>query len=172
VRSDGPANRLRERSSIQPSPSLWLCLGSLGQRQMGRPAEVTGSSSNTGTATNKVSKALEATPPLVLKSIPAEYTELYEHRGVEQEEPSKPSLSVSMPSIPRLVGPMFSQWNLNVQHELPQHVVASIAYVWKQGDASRPSPRLKPASPLYRGEPVQPGRIHRSDLEQPQYGLH
>ena len=82
-------------------------------------------------------EALEATPPLVL--IPtqtnivggcAPNTTGYECIGGA----GAPAFPLGFNAIDtRGVWPYVQQWNLNVQHELPQHFVASVAYVGSKG---------------------------------------
>jgi carboxypeptidase family protein len=82
-------------------------------------------------------EALEATPPLVL--IPtqtnivggcAANTTGYECIGGT----GAPVFPLGFNVIDtRGIWPYAQQWNLNVQHELPQHIVASVAYVGSKG---------------------------------------
>jgi len=77
-------------------------------------------------------EALEATPPLVLNpsqpNIP-NYTSIGGGAGGAIQ-----AFPLGFNAINTKAGwPYVQQWNLNVQHELPQHVVASIAYVGSKG---------------------------------------
>jgi len=85
-------------------------------------------------------EALEATPPLVL--IP---TQTNIAGGVGTCPSGQTGYTciggAGAPAFPlgfnvidtRGVWPYVQQWNLNVQHELPQHIVASVAYVGSKG---------------------------------------
>ncbi len=106
-------------------------------------------------------ESLEATPPLVLN-------------------PSQPNI-IGYTSIGSGGGPIFSfplgfnvidtkprwpyvqQWNLNIQHELPQHIVASVAYVGSKGthlgrqyDINQIAPVLLSQNPYKAGEAIGP----------------
>jgi hypothetical protein len=61
----------------------------------------------------------------------------------------------------RGVWPYVQQWNLNVQHEFPQHFVTSIAYVGSKGthlgqgrDVNQVTPLPSPQNPFADGQPL------------------
>jgi hypothetical protein len=76
-------------------------------------------------------EALEATPPLVLNPSQPNivgYTNIGAGGGAIEAFP------LSFNSVATKAGwPYVQQYNLNVQHELPQHVVATVAYVGSKG---------------------------------------
>jgi hypothetical protein len=76
-------------------------------------------------------EALEATAPLVLNPSQPNiigYTNIGGGAGALEAFP----LGFNAISI-KGVFPYVQQWNLNVQHELPQHIVTSVAYVGSKG---------------------------------------
>jgi hypothetical protein len=73
-----------------------------------------------------------------------------------------PFFPLSVVSIPnKAVWPYIQQWNLNVQKELPSHIVLSAAYVGSKGthltllsNANQLFPVLASANPYTKGEPI------------------
>ena len=73
-----------------------------------------------------------------------------------------PFFPLSVNSIPnKAVWPYVQQWNLNVQKELPSHIVLSVAYVGSKGthltllsNANQLFPTLASANPYTKGEPI------------------
>ena len=104
-------------------------------------------------------ESLEATPPLVL--VPSQpnivgYTNIGAGGGAIQAFP------LGFNSIDtKGIWPYVQQWNLNVQHELPQHFVASVAYVGSKGthlgqgrDINQLTPVSSAANPFAAGQPI------------------
>ena len=105
-------------------------------------------------------EALEATPPLVLNPSQPNikgYTNIGSGGGAVEAFPLGFNAIAT-----RGVWPYVQQYNLNVQHELPQHVVASIAYVGSKGthlgrryDLNQ-VPDMTAANPYLPGESIGP----------------
>ena len=106
-------------------------------------------------------EALEATPPLVL--VPSQpnitgYTNIGAGGGAIQAFP------LGFNSIDtKGVWPYVQQWNLNVQHQLPQHFVTSFAYVGSKGtdlgfrrDINQLTAVPLAENPYQPGEPIGP----------------
>jgi hypothetical protein len=77
------------------------------------------------------SESLEGSAPLVLAATQSNITG-YTNIGAGAGQVPLPPLSVvSVPN--KAQWPYVQQWNLNVQHELPSHIVLSVAYVGSKG---------------------------------------
>jgi len=72
---------------------------------------------------------------------------------------SIPFFPLSVVSIPnKAVWPYVSSGNLNIQKELPSHIVLSAAYVGSKGNAFNLAEQRQPTSPVILvGESLQPG---------------
>jgi hypothetical protein len=77
-------------------------------------------------------------------------------------DPTSPASPLSPNSLPNQVQwPYVQQWNLNVQHELPQHIVFSVAYVGSKGthltlqrDLNQLHPLPAAQNPYAAGQPI------------------
>jgi hypothetical protein len=73
-----------------------------------------------------------------------------------------PVFPLSVNTVPnKAIWPYMQQWNLNVQKELPSHVVVSVAYVGSKGthltlvnNANQIFPTAASANPYKKGEPI------------------
>ncbi len=62
-------------------------------------------------------------------------------------------------SVPtRAIWPYMQQWNLGVQKELPQHIVASVAYVGSKGTHLTLQSNLNQLTPITTGNPYSAGQ--------------
>jgi hypothetical protein len=79
-------------------------------------------------------ESLEGTPPLVLTSTQSNIIGYQNIGGGGANLPFFPLAANGITSIPRKAQwPYMQQWNLNVQKELPSHLVMSVAYVGSKG---------------------------------------
>jgi hypothetical protein len=77
------------------------------------------------------SESLEGTAPVVLVST---QSNVVGYNNIGAGGGSIPFFPLSVVSVPnKAIWPYVQQWNLNVQHELPSHVVVSVAYVGSKG---------------------------------------
>ena len=104
-------------------------------------------------------ESLEGSPPLVLAATQSNiqgYTNIGAGAGAV---PLFPLTVVSVPN--KAVWPYVQQWNLNVQKELPSHLVLSVAYVGSKGthltlltNGNQIVPVSSSANPYSAGEPI------------------
>ena len=74
-------------------------------------------------------ESLEGSPPMVLPLLQFNVSRVSERRAA-----AVLLFPLSVNSIPnKAMWPYVQQWNLNVQKELPGHIVASVAYVGSKG---------------------------------------
>jgi hypothetical protein len=106
-------------------------------------------------------EALEATPPLVLNPTQPNivgYTNVGAGSGQVEAFPLGFNAIAT-----KALWPYVQQFNLNVQHELPQHVVATIAYVGSKGTHLGRRLDLNQVHDLTGPNPYQPGEAIGSD---------
>jgi len=85
---------------------------------------------------------------------------------------------LSVTSIPiKAIWPYIQQWHLDVQRELPSHIVATISYVGSKGThltLLRNINQLHPftgANPFTKGQPIDPGGADCANIVDPSTGL-
>ena len=100
-------------------------------------------------------EALEATPPLVLNPSQPNITGYTNIGGAGGTVVAFPLGFNSISTIARW--PYVQQYNLNVQHELPQHIVASLAYVGSKGTHLGRRYDLNQVHDLIGANPFKPG---------------
>jgi hypothetical protein len=105
------------------------------------------------------SESLEGSAPLVLA---ATQSNVIGYQNIGAGGGSIPFFPLSVVSIPnKAVWPYVQQWNLNIQKELPSHIVLSAAYVGSKGthltllnNANQLHPLSSSANPYKPGEPI------------------
>ena len=101
-------------------------------------------------------EALEATPPLVLNPSQPNI-QGYSGIGGSAGGPVF-SFPLGFNAVNTKAGwPYVQQWNLNVQHDLPQHIVASVAYVGSKGTHLGLRYDLNQLQPFTGQNPYNPG---------------
>jgi hypothetical protein len=101
-------------------------------------------------------EALEATPPLVLNPSQPNI-QGYSGIGGSAGGPIF-SFPLGFNAVNTKAGwPYVQQWNLNIQHELPQHIVASLAYVGSKGTHLGLRYDLNQLPPFTGANPYNPG---------------
>ena len=103
-------------------------------------------------------EALEATPPLVLNpsqpNIPS-YASIGSGAGGQTL-----AFPLGFNAVNTSPGwPYVQQWNLNIQHELPEHIVASVAYVGSKGTHLGLRYDLNQLRPFSGQNPYNPGEF-------------
>ena len=103
-------------------------------------------------------EALEATPPLVLNpsqpNIP-NYASIGSSAGGQTS-----AFPLGFNAVNTSPGwPYVQQWNLNIQHELPEHIVASVAYVGSKGTHLGLRYDLNQLRPFSGQNPYNPGEF-------------
>src|SRR5713226_4860788 len=76
-------------------------------------------------------ESLEGSAPVVLTSTQSNITGYQNIGGSGAVLPFFPLSAVSIPN--KAIWPYVQQWNLNVQKELPTHIVLSVSYVGSKG---------------------------------------
>jgi hypothetical protein len=104
-------------------------------------------------------ESLEGSPPFALNASQFNVTGYGNIGGSGGAIPFFPLNPNAIPS--KAVWPYVQQWNLDVQHELPSHVVLSVAYVGSKGthltiqnNLNQIQPILASANPYKAGEPI------------------
>jgi hypothetical protein len=104
-------------------------------------------------------ESLEGSPPFALNASQFNVTGYGNIGGSGGAIPFFPLNPNAIPS--KAVWPYVQQWNLDVQHELPSHVVLSVAYVGSKGthltiqnNLNQLQPILASANPYKAGEPI------------------
>src|SRR5258708_16905430 len=104
-------------------------------------------------------ESLEGSPPLVLA---ATQSNVIGYQNIGAGGGTVPFFPLSVVSIPnKAIWPYVQQWNLNVQKELPSHIVLSAAYVGSKGthltllnNANQLHPLSSSANPYKPGQPI------------------
>jgi len=102
-------------------------------------------------------ESLEGSPPLVLS---ATQSNVIGYQNIGAGGGTVPFFPLSVVSIPnKAIWPYVQQWNLNVQKELPSHIVLSAAYVGSKGthltllnNANQLRPLLSSQNPFGKSE--------------------
>ena len=91
-----------------------------------------------------------------------------------------PAFPFSFISIPhQVVWPYMQQWHLDVQHELPSHIIATLSYVGSKGthlgrqrDMNQLQPLPASLNPYQAGQPISPEDCSLNDpVTNPTHGL-
>jgi hypothetical protein len=104
-------------------------------------------------------ESLEGSAPLVLTATQSNISGYGNIGGSGAELPFFPLSLVSIPN--KAVWPYMQQWNLNVQKELPSHIVLSVSYVGSKGthltllsDGNQIIPTPASENPFAPGQPI------------------
>jgi hypothetical protein len=103
-------------------------------------------------------ESLEGSAPLVLT---ATQSNVVGYQNIGAGGGSIPFFPLTVVSVPnKAVWPYVQQWNLNVQKELPSHIVVSVAYVASKGTHLTLLSNANQLLPLSAsGDPYKPGEI-------------